>query len=444
MVLNNKLSLDEEFKELLEEGVHDKGIFKAVFLAGGPGSGKDYVLKHTLDGHGLTEIHADKAFDYLHDKEKLKTDPSKVKSTKELRQLLAVHGRNGLIVNGTHDDHHRVKKIKKGLENLGYDTKMLMVHTDDETSRKRNVERGQRGGRTVPEKMRREKWEGVQEARRHHAANFGDHYHEFDNSDDLRTATPDLIKQKKEELAELHDHIHNFVTTPPESEKSQKWINKAVETNDTPIPRKGAEKMPHPGSQAYQQSQEEGLSYFGSGRYGKNGKVTHHTINDNLVSLEDHEKAKEKLKPKVKKLNEDINVEFDNIFKIGTQDASMVKEFIQEEGREGRETFTTETKESYLCKEESTKPRPKSLMEFRKSFGESIDQGIESGLSMATSGENLARNSMEKPKKNGKPDTGKITELTGDETTASISNQKEDELTKKGISFSKFKSKQVI
>jgi hypothetical protein len=51
---------------------------------------------------------------------------------------------------------------------------------------------------------------------------------------------------------------------------------------------------------------------------------------------------------------------------------------------------------------------------------------------------------MEKPKKNGKPDTGKITELTGDETTASISNQKEDELTKKGISFSKFKSKQVI
>jgi len=28
---------------LLTEGVHDKGIFKAVFLAGGPGSGKSYV-----------------------------------------------------------------------------------------------------------------------------------------------------------------------------------------------------------------------------------------------------------------------------------------------------------------------------------------------------------------------------------------------------------------
>lgn len=436
--------IDEEFEQLLLEGVHDKGIFKCVFLAGGPGSGKDYVLKHTLDGHGLTEIHADKAFDYLHDKEKLKTDPSKIKSTKELRQLLAIHGRNGLIVNGTHDDHHKVKKIKKGLENLGYDTKMLMVHTDDETSRKRNVERGQRGGRTVPEKMRREKWEGVQEARRHHASNFGDNYHEFDNSDDLRQAPPELIKQKKDELAELHDHIHHFVTTPPESEKSQKWISKAVETNDTPIPRKGAEKMPHPGSKAYQQSQEEGLSYFGSGRYGKNGKVTHHTINDNLVDIE-KEKSKEKPKAKPKKLTEDINVEFDNIFKIGTQDDSMVKESIQEE-REGSggDSFITETKESNICEEKPIKSRPKSLMEFRQSFSESIDQGIESGLSMATSGENLARNSMEKPKKNGKPDTGKITELTGDETTASIGDQKEDELTKKGISFSKFKSKQVI
>ena len=31
--------------DLLTEGVHDKGIFKAVFLAGGPGSGKSYVAQ---------------------------------------------------------------------------------------------------------------------------------------------------------------------------------------------------------------------------------------------------------------------------------------------------------------------------------------------------------------------------------------------------------------
>ena len=31
--------------DLLREGVYDKGILKAVFMAGGPGSGKSYVAK---------------------------------------------------------------------------------------------------------------------------------------------------------------------------------------------------------------------------------------------------------------------------------------------------------------------------------------------------------------------------------------------------------------
>ena len=30
-------------KEVIEEGVNDPGIFKGIFLAGGPGSGKSYV-----------------------------------------------------------------------------------------------------------------------------------------------------------------------------------------------------------------------------------------------------------------------------------------------------------------------------------------------------------------------------------------------------------------
>ena len=31
----------------LQEGVYDPNIFKAFFLAGGPGSGKSYVVKRT-------------------------------------------------------------------------------------------------------------------------------------------------------------------------------------------------------------------------------------------------------------------------------------------------------------------------------------------------------------------------------------------------------------
>ena len=39
------------FKEfLLQEGVYDPGIFKAFFMAGGPGSGKSFISQNTFAG----------------------------------------------------------------------------------------------------------------------------------------------------------------------------------------------------------------------------------------------------------------------------------------------------------------------------------------------------------------------------------------------------------
>ena len=70
---------------------------------------------------------------------------------------------------------------------------------------------------------------------------------------------------------------------------------------------------------------------------------------------------------------------------------------------------------------------------------ESIDKGIEPGLSMATSGENFGRGAT-KVKQIKKP----LEELTGDETTASIGAQAEDELKKKGISLTSFKKRNFI
>ena len=38
------------FQSFVQEGVFDPGIFKAIFLAGGPGSGKSYVAGKTTRG----------------------------------------------------------------------------------------------------------------------------------------------------------------------------------------------------------------------------------------------------------------------------------------------------------------------------------------------------------------------------------------------------------
>ena len=327
-----KESVDDEFEELLNEGVHDKGIFKAVFLAGGPGSGKDYVLDNTLAGHGMTEINSDKALEFLMDKKGLnKTMPAsekierdlvrgRAKNMTELRQRLALQGRNGLIINGTGDDHEKVKIIKSRLEELGYDTSMIMVNTRDEVSASRNVERGSRGGRTVPEDIRKQKWDAVQKARPELAKLFGDKYAEFDNSEDLRVARPEIVQAKKDELLNLYKGVQKFMKAPPKADQAKEWVANELQKKDTMLISKKTDAMPHPNSAASEQARKLGLEYYGFGRYGKDRKTTYRSVHDKLVKVSDVEPQQpnipisgSSMKPQKK-----VNEEFEELFEAVT------------------------------------------------------------------------------------------------------------------------------
>jgi len=296
------MKIDEDinfdFEELLTEGVNDKSIFKAVFLAGGPGSGKDYVLDNTLAGHGLTEINSDKALEFLMDKEGLdKQMPEgekeardfvrgRAKNITELKQRLALTGRNGLIVNGTGDDHEKVKRIKTALENLGYDTSMIMVNTDNEVSAQRNIERGQRGGRTVPENVRKQKWEAVQ-----------------------------VVKAKKDEMLELYKGVKEFIAQQPSSPAAEEWIAKEMQGADRlPVPNNGAEMTPHPESGAAEEAREMGLQYYGFGRYGRNGKVTHRSVHDRLVEVQKYQQDTPDVPVSGSSMKKNVNEEFEEMF----------------------------------------------------------------------------------------------------------------------------------
>jgi len=327
-----KESVDDEFEELITEGVHDKGIFKAVFLAGGPGSGKDYVLDNTLSGHGMTEINSDKALEFLMDKKGLnKTMPAsekierdlvrgRAKNMTELRQRLALQGRNGLIINGTGDDHEKVKIIKSRLEELGYDTSMIMVNTRDEVSASRNVERGSRGGRTVPEDVRKQKWDAVQKARPELAKLFGDRYAEFDNSEDLRVARPEIVQAKKEELLNLYKGVQKFMKAPPKADQAKEWVANELQKKDTMPISKKTDAMPHPDSAASTEARKLGLEYYGFGRYGKDRKTLYRSVHDKLVKVSDVEPQQpnipisgSSMKPQKK-----INEEFEELFEAVT------------------------------------------------------------------------------------------------------------------------------
>jgi len=76
---------------------------------------------------------------------------------------------------------------------------------------------------------------------------------------------------------------------------------------------------------------------------------------------------------------------------------------------------------------------------------ESIDKGIEPGLSMAGAGESPARDMGEKwKKKTGKASQVAETIGAGGEMATSMSDKKEDELKKQGINMQSFKAKRVI
>jgi hypothetical protein len=546
-----KESINEEFESLLFEGVHDKAIFKAVFLAGGPGSGKDYVLDNTLAGHGMTEMNSDKALEFLMDKEGLdKTMPAseedkknivrgRAKNITELRQRLAILGRNGLIINGTGDDIEKVTKIKEKLEEVGYESSMVLVNTADEVSKQRNIERGQRGGRTVPENIRKEKWDGVQAGRPEFAKLFGDNYMEFDNSEDLRQAPPEVVKAKKDEMLQMFTRIKEFVAKPPENPVAATWVAMELQKKDTlPVPKDGAEQTPHPDSGAAEEARKMGLKYYGFGRYGQNGVVTHRSVHDKLVEVE-KEPQKEPTVPtsgssmkksEPKKVNEDfesflsesedelffeekkvkllrgndgkarvfllrrsaakeshlhggevmkhpkgyvikIKEEYDNVettkelsdqSKTTTRrstSAFLAEGRISNAGLESGNYNYTPAAQSIGINSteqgqgESTPAKTKITInqirakqkEAREKQQESIDKGIEPGLSMAASGENLGRPSGEKInfKKRGR--AGIIETIgAGGEDATSNSDNNELELKRKGINLKSFKANRSI
>ena len=507
-----KESIDASFEELLFEGVHDKAIFKAVFLAGGPGSGKDYVLDNTLAGHGLTEINSDKALEYLMDKKGLdKTMPAsekierdvtrgRAKSVTELRERLALYGRNGVIINGTGDDPEKIKRIKDRLEELGYDTSMIMVNTKDEVSAMRNVERGQRGGRTVPETIRKEKWQSVQNARVDLGKLFGDKYIEFDNSEDLRSAHPDIVKAKKKELLDIYKQFQKFVSTPPKSKQAKEWVAAELEKKDTlTVSKKDMSASPHPDSKASEEARQLGLDYYGFGRYGKDNKVTHRSVHDKLQPVQapvakkvneefesflneghdlDHKKLLKDGNGKVRTFMlrraaaKEAHTHNGVVHQMGKGYVIKIKENenveetikpIQEErsagantladrfrntgssirGASGRITGSSSSESGTITEEVAESKTKITLAQIRakkeKALAESIDKGIEPGLSMAQSGESLGRGGGDKYDKNGK--LKPFEEMQGDETTASIGDQKEDEIKKVGINLTSFRKR---
>lgn len=154
----------------LQEGVYDPNIFKAIFLAGGPGSGKSYVVRRTTGGLGMKIVNSDDIYEKMLKDAGLEPTPEDIfsdegqairvraKATTKVMQGNFLQGRLGLIIDGTGKDYDKIAKQVAGLKNIGYECYMVFVNTSLETAQERNRTRK----RTLPEKQVEEMWKGVQ------------------------------------------------------------------------------------------------------------------------------------------------------------------------------------------------------------------------------------------------------------------------------------------
>ena len=154
----------------LQDGLYDPNIFKAFFLAGGPGSGKSYVAGRTTGGAGLKSVNSDDAFEFLLKKAGLslkmppeETEPrdivrGRAKEITSARKKNYLEGRLGLVIDGTGRESDKILKQKASLEELGYDTYMIFVNTSLDVALQRNAERP----RSVQEPIVVKSWKDVQ------------------------------------------------------------------------------------------------------------------------------------------------------------------------------------------------------------------------------------------------------------------------------------------
>ena len=154
----------------LQEGLYDPNIFKAFFMAGGPGSGKSYVVKKSTGGTGLKIVNSDDAFermlkkaglslkmpdDELIPRDKIR-DKAKILTDKRRRNY--VEGRLGLVIDGTGKDFDKITNQASDLKQIGYDVYMIFVNTSIDVA----LENNQKRARTLKDSIVKDSWNAVQ------------------------------------------------------------------------------------------------------------------------------------------------------------------------------------------------------------------------------------------------------------------------------------------
>ena len=238
--------------DLLTEGVYDKSILKAVFMAGGPGSGKTYINSQlfgipygdiNVSVSGLKSVNSDTEFMMLLRKHgfdpaelanypdyafKHLSDPVEkggsglrdfAQALKDARMAGYMRGKLGMVIDSTGSNFQKVVRQKKQLERQGYDCYMVFVMTSLETALKRNTMRAEKGERELPKKIVIQSWNETRKNLGALKSTFGSNFALVHNDKHL---DDDEARHKFANLTK--SYANKWVGGKIENPKAKQWI----------------------------------------------------------------------------------------------------------------------------------------------------------------------------------------------------------------------------
>lgn len=239
-MLNNKLSKEKfneimsgygelvKFDQFLNEGVYDPHIFKAFFLAGGPGSGKSFISKSLFTGTGMKMVNSDNYFTSALKKSDMSLDvrnveaglldtmrnKAKALTGSQLDKHLA--NRLGVVVDGTGRDYERMLGDMAKAKRVGYDCYMIFVDTTMNVALERNRKRE----RKLAEPVVVKNWQGVQKNRNRYKYAFGNNN---------MVVISNNRDNDNETNAQVFKSIRSLMHRSPLSWQAKAWIAKELE-----------------------------------------------------------------------------------------------------------------------------------------------------------------------------------------------------------------------
>ena len=211
------------FESIVDEGVNDQHIFKAIAMIGPMGAGKSTIAQQLVGGSGLRSLNLDNFNELLIKQGKVAggmLTPDQLERNWELTQKQKgnwVSERLGLLIDGSGRNVEGLVKPLTELEKLGYNTMVILVNVSLETSLQRQQSRAAKQaaqfgqGRNVPLDLAKSSYEQIQQNIPKLQQLYGKRLLIINNE-----GAVDLSQEKQV--------VDRFMSSPPSKPAAVEWI----------------------------------------------------------------------------------------------------------------------------------------------------------------------------------------------------------------------------